>query len=96
MKTVSILGEEYKVHLVEEDVYSNGKQVCGYCDYENKEIYVDRKNNVRSETLKHEIIHAVLFESGMEFNYGFHNEEVVNYFALQLDKINKAVLEALE
>ena len=95
MKMINVLGEEYKV-IYEEETYSNGNKVCGYCDYEAKEIHIDRNNNMRDETLKHEIIHAMLYESGIEFGYYFHNEECVNYFALQLDKINKCVEQGKE
>ena len=95
MKMINILGEEHKV-IYEEETYSNVNKVYGYCDYEKKEIHIDKNSNVRNETLKHEIIHAMLYESGIEFGYYFHNEECVNYFALQLDKINKCVEQGKE
>lgn len=96
MKVVNILGEIYKVYFMEGNVYNDGVLVCGYCDYISKEIFIDTNRNSNNETLKHEIIHAILFESGIEFGYNFHNEDVVNYFAVQLNKINKAVEEALK
>lgn len=95
MKEINILGEIYKIYLVDGNVYNDRVLVCGYCDYEAKEIFVDTNKNSNNETLKHEIIHAMLFESGIEFGYNFHNEDVVNFFAIQLNKINKAIEEVL-
>ena len=39
MKVVNILGENYKVYLMEGNVYNDGVLVCGYCDYDHLYVF---------------------------------------------------------
>ena len=87
---VNILGTKYTI------IYENfGRDNRdGYCNVINKEIHIDIQitNEIRKKNvLKHEIIHAFLFESGLE-NY-FYDEVLISYFALQFDKIKNAISE---
>ena len=58
----------------------------------------DRKRNIgayMNKVLRHEIVHAFLAESGLDGNGMFsghweHNEEMVDWFAIQGPKIYKA------
>lgn len=113
---VNILGTPWRItwrtkeedpHLVECD---------GYCDESIKTIVVEWfkwdgmcKNNMASYTatvVRHEMIHAMLYESGLDantHNNWARNEEMVDWFAIQLKKladtilpISKAVCENLE
>ena len=110
--TVSILGTEYlvlKADYKETPIFSE-KSIVGMCDTELKEIiYCDLRTHPsydkdsaryirKSEqsTLRHEIIHAFLAESGLrgcslDFEDGWAtNEEMVDWFALQGGKIHEA------
>lgn len=110
MKT-DILGTEYRIeiHKVSEDSYMEKKGLAGYCEEENKLIVVadmseekyfvgmDEKAQeiYRKKTLRHEIIHAFLNESGLSdssnrFDGAWaKNEEMVDWLAIQAPKIYK-------
>lgn len=73
----------------------------GYCDWTTKEIVIrsefpESVNNLgklhlyKLKVLKHELIHAFLFESGLAENSWGTNEEIVDWIALQFDKIVNA------
>lgn len=98
--TVSILGTTYTV------TEKNLKDCDGYCDKTTKEIAVAVKEDdcdlgnfeeYRKKVLRHEIIHAYHFESGMSEcfenkQYGFP-ETLVDWFAYQSPKIFKTFEE---
>jgi hypothetical protein len=107
---VNILGTEYTViHRKEsEDAKLEGND--GYCDSSTKTIVileweddVMNKGNMKTfekQVLRHEITHAFLSESGLEASAGkprgswAHNEEMVDWFAIQSPKMIKAFEEA--
>lgn len=39
--------------------------------------------------LRHELIHAFLYECGIDSGMQFHNEECVDFFAIQFPKLAK-------
>lgn len=106
---IDILGTEYRIetHKVSEDSYMEGKGLAGYCEEENKLIVVadmsegkyfvgmDEKaqETYRKKTLRHEIMHAFLNESGLSdssnrFDGAWaKNEEMVDWLAIQTPKI---------
>lgn len=98
--TVDILGTEYKVYIKtpEEDAKLN--ECNGYTDWTKKEICIGKfEPHVMSlqnqeaflqKVLRHEIVHAFLFESGLTRDWA-HNEDMVDWVAMQIEKINKAV-----
>jgi hypothetical protein len=100
--TVPILGAHYCVRVVtrckeeEErypyDIYS----IRGYCDFHNRSITVFRDEGDKrlsehtKECLRHEIIHAFFFESGLGdnfFAYKQNEETYADWIALQFPKI---------
>ena len=101
---VNILGTDYDVsykHPSEDEMLNS----CdGYCDRTSKTIVVTTKNtnfddfeSYQKECLRHELIHAFMFESGLSGNwehkdYG-HEETVVDWFAIQSPKIIKTFYE---
>lgn len=109
---IDILGTEYRIeiHKVSEDSYMKEKGLAGYCEEENKLIVVadmseekyfagmDEKaqETYRKKTLRHEIMHAFLNESGLSDNSNrfdgawAKNEEMVDWFAIQAPKIFSA------
>ncbi len=105
--TISILGTKYTVHVRTEESDETLKQCDGYCDHTNHEIVL-RDHSVREpgdvsdlqayehRVLRHEIIHAFLFESGLGADATYsqeretHPEMLVDWFARQAPKIYKA------
>lgn len=109
-KKVNIMGTIYTCIFEKED--SNPKYgICGcdgYCDYSVKEVHValleptDRDQvaveNYYKAVMRHEIVHAFLYESGLHVSSGrvncwAQNEEMVDWIALQFPKIAKVYRE---
>lgn len=117
MKTVNILGTDYEIRIckISENDNLKNNNWCGYCDQDDRIIVVadldedkyfefdseDAKDNLFKRTLRHEIIHAFLNESGlsdsaMQYQCAWSkNEEMVDWFAIQYPKI-KAIFEELD
>ena len=103
-KTINILGTEYTIetHKISEDEAMQKNQWSGYCDEEQKLIVIadmtekeyvniateEAQERYRKRTLRNEIIHAFLNESGLSDNSNFlsiawaKNEEMVDWFAI--------------
>ncbi len=114
-RKINILGTEYRIetHKVSEDSFMEEKRLAGYCEEESKLIVVadmseekyfvgmDEKAQeaYRKKTLRHEIMHAFLNESGLSddsnrFDGAWaKNEEMVDWFAIQSPKIFKVFAE---
>ena len=107
---VNILGTEYSVFNRNEkdDPLLDGKLRYGYTDYSTHEIVLCNKRdnteiqdyeNYKKLILRHEIIHAFLFESGLDSSSlsvdvpWAINEEMVDWFAIQSPKIFKVFQE---
>ena len=98
---VNILGQEYRV--IFNDVTDPRLETAdGYCDFTTKQIVVrsDIPETVdtvadldvyKNKVLRHEIVHAFLYESGLDNNSWGGNEEIVDWIALQLVKIVQVV-----
>ncbi len=98
MKT-NILGTEYNIVMdAEEKDYPKLKDLNGYIDFSIKEIVIRKFEKVddslenleycQKETLRHEIIHAFFFESGLDNeSYYAKNEELIDWIALQFEKM---------
>lgn len=113
-KYISILGTRYRVVFDNEENDTELAECFGYVRYSSKEIVLDQlytnskwASETKAEidfqikkTLRHEIIHAFFFESGLDKNSNTisgwaRNEEMVDWFAIQSPKIFK-VYEELE
>jgi hypothetical protein len=114
-KSVKILGTKYTIHKIAPgcDEFMEKMQFGGYCDGGAKKIVVldiqllpDWANEPKeviaskeNETLRHEIIHAFLNESGLGWNTfpvehaWAKNEEMVDWIAIQFPKILKVYKE---
>lgn len=97
---VNILGAEYNIELreVKDDTFLN--DMDGYCDKTTKMIVVSKRPDdatigdyevYQKKVLRHEIIHAFLFESGLHENYKGaewgHDETMVDWVACQFPKM---------
>lgn len=117
--TLYVLGTSYQVRRINYDEQSIFKEqsIDGYCDdikkvicicnlkthpgYENETEEYCLK--IEKQVLRHEIIHAFLSESGLQYSSlqldgaWAKNEEMVDWIALQFPKILKAIqtVEAL-
>jgi hypothetical protein len=104
-KTINIMGSKYTIYYkVKESKDPALKNVLGFMDSSNRSIYIkliepDEKNlkdleQTYRETLRHEIIHAFLYESGLDSSSGgtsswARNEEMIDWIAIQYPKISK-------
>lgn len=113
MKTVNILGTEYKIEFQDFDNPElKGKNRSGYTFFDEKLIVCEdfdtddewkdesekAKTSRRNNVLRHELVHAFLWESGLaqnseEVNAWAMNEEMVDWFAIQSPKIFKVFQE---
>jgi hypothetical protein len=107
MKKIKILGTTYKVYLnvpYSKDPNLNG--AYGYTDFHGKKIVVADVRTIPewedaeaesiadnfASTVRHEVIHAYLMESGLNgssspVNCWARNEEMVDWFAIQMPKL---------
>lgn len=86
---VNILGEEYEIKILEKrDSCMLENNSDGYVHYDDKRIYLWKEDIWIKHTLLHEMIHAYLHEAGIEFGYGIHNEDNVNFIARMIPKIS--------
>lgn len=100
---INILGTKYDLKFIDApDETMQYCDSCGYMDKTTKQIVVLRlkkdkpcDNDMPDKEIKvtviHEIIHAFLFESGIEFGTLFHNEEMVQWLAMQFSKISQVI-----
>jgi len=115
IKELIILGQKYeiKIHNVKDDPILHNNSYQGYtcdltsdiiiADFFNKESFPDSTDqeriNNQNLTLRHEIFHAYLNESGLQsasltFNGPWaRNEEMVDWLAIQSPKIVKTFEE---
>ena len=98
---VKILGTEYEIVMdAEEKDYPILKDADGYADFTIKKIVVKKLIQDgesyedlelwQRKTLRHEIVHAFLYESGLwqnSFKDWARNEEMTDWIALQFEKL---------
>ena len=105
---VNILGTEYTIEerSIEEDALLNSMD--GYCDKSIHLIVISKPSPdatlgdfewYKKKIMRHEIIHAFLYESGIGESYKSanqygHDESMVDWFAAQFHKIQKVYEEA--
>lgn len=109
---INVLGTEYTLRRVDDgkDEFMEKMQYGGYCDDRIKEIVILNLKSIpdwekepdaaiqakENETIRHELIHAFLSESGLQWDSHTpdkawaKNEEMVDWFAIQMPKIYKA------
>lgn len=104
---LSILGSEWTIEYRNADSDPQLKENDGYTDPSVKLIVIANKRTdctihdykyMQRENLRHEIIHAFLFESGLGFNlehseFG-HEETMIDWIAIQFPKMLKVFEEA--
>lgn len=104
-KEINILGTKYLLSTSDrgKDPFLN--ECDGYCDKTSKKIVVSEKSDdnelecfeaYQRKVMRHEIIHAFLFESGLHENFTHdagHDETYVDWIAVQFPKMQKVFEE---
>lgn len=110
MTKINILGINYTIKEKSENEETRLRTNWGFTDYHTKEIYIhddiereteDSCKNLidfKKKVLRHEILHAMLYESGLRENTyrseaWAENEEMVDWFAIQYPKLKKIYKE---
>ena len=105
---VDVLGEKYVITITNDGDEKRLIDCDGLCDETVREIiaedYKTKANDAQSKkdlsvqtrkVVRHEIVHAFLFESGLAENSDWaQNEEMVDWFAKQGPKIYAAWVKA--
>ena len=102
---INVLGTYYSLTEANEQTDERLKGKDGYCDTSTKECVVESmefadsnaKANLpeyKKSVKRHELIHAFLFESGLDMCSWADNEEMVDWLASQFPKLAKAFEEA--
>ena len=104
--TVSILGTEYEIHtdVTPEDDPRIGS-VDGFCDTSTKHIKIakieesiDSLSDLdvsRKKIPRHEIIHAYMYESGLDCNSEWGRDEtLIDWIAIQIPKLTATLTDA--
>lgn len=94
---INILGTKYDIRIIDKSEDTRLEESAGICDYTDKTIIIgkgydtDLKKPLKAlkKTIRHELVHAFLFESGLASQcYWAESEEVI-------DKINQTYQEAI-
>ena len=104
---INVLGSEWSIEYRNTASDPLLKENDGYADYTVRRIIIANKREDaeliddeqrRKHTLRHEIVHAFLFESGLACSWEHpdagHEETMVDWIALQFPKLQKAFEEA--
>lgn len=101
-RTVTVLGTEIQVLFRKEAEDEKLEELGGYYDStvqrivvripEEDKLSVEKLEAVQKKTLRHEILHAFLHESGLDYSScqpeaWATNEEMIDWFAIQEPKI---------
>jgi len=97
---VPVMGVVYLIREGTSVEFPSLKDCDGYCDTSTKEIVVsdmieskgspNAKGDLaryQRKVIRHELTHALLFESGLSCNSWAENEEVVDWIAIQFPKL---------
>lgn len=98
MKKVNVLGVNYNIRYSDKVQDEKLEGLCGYCDLDTKTIVIDATQNedIIECTIRHELIHAFLYESGLDASSWARDEEIVDWIAIQFPKIQKAIKKVVK
>lgn len=97
---INVLGAQYTIDFKDRAEDALLENADGYCDKTTKKIVVAKKDEecnlgdfleYQKKVLRHEIIHAFLFESGLHENFEHsdcgHDETMIDWVAVQFSKM---------
>lgn len=97
MMTVNILGTKYTITESNRFEDPNLEKVDGYCDTSVKTIVINTfkdspdsledLESYKNKVMRHELVHAFLFESGLDCCSWADKEEIVDWIAIQFPKL---------
>ena len=97
--TVNVLGTKYTIKESNKVTDFNLENNDGYCDHTTKNIVIDTFKDLPGSledlqsykmlVLRHELVHAFLFESGLANCSWANNEEIVDWIAFQFPKMQQ-------
>lgn len=100
LSVVSVLGVPYTVYAGTTIDFPDLSDCDGYCDTSIKQVVVSDMTesegrpgakadlmHYQRRVIRHELIHAFLFESGLSNNSWGENEELVDWIAIQFPKL---------
>ena len=96
---ITILDTEYKIEKCKLNSKHLENKYDGTTEYASQKIYISEELKGREyrETMRHEIIHAFLLESGlyteMSHPENGHDEQMIDWIAIQYPKIKKVFHE---
>lgn len=95
--TVDVLGVKYTIKDSNKVADLNLEDNDGYCDHSTKTIVIDtfqdspgslgNLDEYKKQVIRHELVHAFLFESGLNGCSWAKNEEIVDWIACQFPKL---------
>ena len=98
---VNILGVEWELIFKNEEEDKKLENRDGYCDHTSRKIVIDNwektdytLENIEkhiNDTVRHEMVHVFLNESGLMHCSWAKNEEMVDWIALQMPKMIKSM-----
>lgn len=106
---LTILGSPWKIRMGDRKTDKRLENLAGYTDVsirtivlaepETDEFSLHDLHAEMQATIRHEIMHAFLFESGLwcdssDSEHWAMNEEMIDWFALQLPKLEEACVQA--
>ncbi|CDB29270.1 uncharacterized protein BN490_00542 [Firmicutes bacterium CAG:137] len=107
LHVVSVLGTPYTIYQGDSVDFPDLADCDGYCDTTIKTIIVSDMSesagkpgakadleHYKRKVIRHELLHAVLFESGLSCNSWGENEEIVDWFAIQFPKLEALFQQA--
>jgi hypothetical protein len=100
MMIVNVLGTEYTIKKSDKVIDPTLENCDGYCDTSTKTIVIDTFKNYEGQldalgnfdeyekkVIRHELVHAFLYESGLSANSWAKDEEIVDWIAHQFPKL---------
>lgn len=105
IKSINVMGTEYKVLEKGKEEDKILEQADGYCDLYNKAIVIDKKllantstknaSALRDSVMRHELVHAMMYESGLDLQCSYaRDEELIDWIAIQFPKMVKIFTKA--
>jgi hypothetical protein len=107
VRVVSVLGTPYTIYQGNSVDFPDLSENDGYCDTTVKIIVIDDMTEnagkpgskadleqYKHKVIRHELLHAALFESGLSCNSWGENEEIVDWIAIQFPKLEALFIEA--
>ena len=106
---LDILGDDWTVRIIPTEEDERLKDCDGFTDITSRTITVDSMDTVKrfelddksayvKHAIRHEVVHAFFFASGLGFNFEHkdigHEETVVDWIACQFHKLRRTIEQA--